>query len=265
MINGIWGTIAVGLFSVNTVPGYALADAAGNEMTGLFYGGGFELLGIQFIGMIATAAWTTVTVFITFKAIKSTLGLRVSEEDEIKGLDETEHGLTSAYAGFSIMDVTGNIVEANENTDLGIEEYEDASDALRNAAVKVERPVDLPDINTGIHKIVIICKATRYEYLKRAMNELGVTGMTVTQVMGCGIQKGGGDRYRGVEVDATLLPKIKAEIVVSKIPVESVIESAKKALYTGHIGDGKIFVYNIAKVVKIRTGEEDYAALQDVE
>ena len=126
----------------------------------------------------------------------------------------------------------------------------------------VTAPVSL---ETGIHKIVIIAKLSRYDYLKKAMNDLGVTGMTVTQVMGCGIQKGAGEMYRGVEMDATLLPKVKVEVVVSKIPVEDVIEAAKKALYTGHIGDGKIFVYNVDKVVKIRTGEEDYDALQDVE
>ncbi len=263
--NGIWGTIAVGLFSTDTVPGYSLADAQGNVMTGLFYGGGFKLLGIQLLGMCATAAWTVITIFLTFSVIKATLGLRASEEEELTGLDITEHGLTSAYAGFSIMDVTGNIVEENENTDLGVHDFDAASPAMQKAAVKVVEAPVLPDLNTGIHKIVIIAKLSRYDHLKKALNNLGVTGMTVTQVMGCGIQKGAGERYRGVEVDATLLPKIKVEVVVSKIPVEKVVDAAKKALYTGHIGDGKIFVYNVDKVVKIRTGEEDYAALQDVE
>ena len=134
--------------------------------------------------------------------------------------------------------------------------------AKKDAAVPVVHPVVS---DTGINKVVIIAKANRFDALKKAMNDLGVTGMTMTQVMGCGIQKGAGERYRGVEMDATLLPKIKVEVVVSKIPVESVIESAKKALYTGHIGDGKIFVYPVEKVVKIRTGEEDFDALQDVE
>ncbi|MBQ6844456.1 MAG: P-II family nitrogen regulator, partial [Agathobacter sp.] len=104
-----------------------------------------------------------------------------------------------------------------------------------------------------------------YEHVKKALNELGVTGMTVTQVMGCGIQKGAGEMYRGVEMDLTLLPKVKLEVVVSKIPVDDVIEAVKKALYTGHIGDGKIFVYSVDRVVKVRTGEENEAALQDVE
>lgn len=199
---------------------------------------------------------------IVFKVIDRTLGLRVSEEEEIIGLDATEHGLSSAYAGFSLMDVTGGGINVNENTELGESDYDAASEVQRAAAVKVTAPVDA---ETGIHKVVIIAKLSRYEKLKNALNTLGVTGMTVTQVMGCGIQKGSGERYRGAEVDATLLPKIKVEVVVSKIPVDSVVEAAKKALYTGHIGDGKIFVYDVAKVVKIRTGEEDMEALQDVE
>ncbi len=265
MMNGIWGTIAVGLFSTNSVPGYSVADANGNEMVGLFYGGGFKLLGIQFIGMFATIAWTVVTIIITFAVIKATLGLRASEEEELTGLDVTEHGLSSAYAGFSIMDITGMEMEENENTDLGIGEYDKASEALKNASVKVIKAPTYPEADSGIHKVVIIAKLSRYDKLRKAMNDLGVTGMTVTQVMGCGIQKGAGERYRGVEMDATLLPKVKLEIVVAKIPVDKVIETAKRALYTGHIGDGKIFVYNVGKVVKIRTGEEDIEALADVE
>ena len=263
-LNGIWGTIAVGLFATNTAPGYAIADADGNELVGLFYGGGFELLGLQLLGFLAVAAWTTVTMTVVFLVIKAVFGLRVSEEEEIIGLDATEHGLPSAYAGFSIMDISNTMtMDVNENTSLGDESYETASATKRAAAVPVAVAPAVSD--TGIHKVVIIAKLTRYDALKKAMNELGVTGMTVTQVMGCGIQKGAGERYRGVEMDATLLPKVKVEVIVSKIPVESVIETAKKALYTGHIGDGKIFVYSVDKVVKIRTGEEDFAALQDVE
>jgi len=163
------------------------------------------------------------------------------------------------------MDVSGAVMEANENTDLGTAEYAAASEAQKNAAIKVEKAPEVADLDTGMHKIVIIAKLSRYDKLKKVLNDLGVTGMTVTQVMGCGIQKGAGEKYRGVEVDATLLPKIKVEVVVSKIPVDKVIEKAKEALYTGHIGDGKIFVYNVSKVVKIRTGEVNYAALQDVE
>ena len=235
MMNGIWGTIAVGLFATDTAPAYSIADAAGNTMTGLFYGGGVKLLGIQLLGMGATAAWTAVTITVTFLIIKAIFGLRASEEEELTGLDVTEHGLASAYSGFSLMDVSGAVMEENENTDLGTAEYAEASEAQKNAAIKV---AVAPELDTGMHKVVIIAKLSRYDKLRKAMNDLGVTGMTVTQVMGCGIQKGAGEKYRGVEVDATLLPKIKVEVVVSKIPVEKVIEKAKEVLYTGHIGDG---------------------------
>ncbi len=256
-LNGIWGTIAVGLFATTSAPG-------NDSVVGLFYGGGFKQLGLQLLGFASVAAWTAVTITIAFLFIKATVGLRVTEEEEIVGLDSCEHGLPSAYAGFSIMDISNTMtMEVNENTSLGVEEYESASPAQKAAAVKV---VETPVVaSTGMYKVVVVAKLAKYEQLKKAMNDLGVTGMTVTQVMGCGIQKGAGEMYRGVEVDATLLPKVKVEVVVSKIPVETVIEAAKKALYTGHIGDGKIFVYNVDKVVKVRTGEEDFDALQDVE
>ena len=262
MMNGIWGTIAVGLFATNSAPGYSIADSKGNELVGLFYGGGFKLLGLQLTGFVSVAAWTAVTITIVFLIIKATLGLRVSEEEEIIGLDPTEHGLPSAYAGFAIMDVSGDVMDVNENTDLGSSEYHTASKAAKDAAVPVVSASTSP---SGLHKVVIIAKLSRYDKLRKAMNDLGVTGMTVTQVMGCGIQKGAGEKYRGAELDATLLPKVKVEVIVGKIPVESVIETAKKTLYTGHIGDGKIFVYDVAQVVKVRTGEEGVAALQDVE
>ncbi len=270
-LNGIWGTIAVGLFATDTAPAFARGFGDGvtygaNQICGkgLFYGGGFELLGKQLLGFVSVAAWTAVTITITFLVIKALVGLRVSEEEEIVGLDSCEHGLASAYSGFSIMDISNTMtMDVNENTNLGTEDYESASKAQKDAAVKVAQTPMVS--STGIYKVVIISKLSRYEKVKKAMNDLGVTGMTVTQVMGCGIQKGAGEMYRGVEMDATLLPKVKLEIVVSEIPVDAVIEAAKKALYTGHIGDGKIFVYNVDKVVKIRTGEEDFAALQDVE
>ncbi len=264
MMNGIWGTVSVGFFATDTAPGYSIANASGQKLVGLFYGGGFELLGLQLIGFLSVAAWTAATITIVFLLIKATIGLRVSQEEEIVGLDSMEHGLASAYSGFSIMDVSNTMsMEINENTSLGVEDYDAASETLKDAAVKVAQ-VPMAAV-TGIYKVAIIAKLSRYDKLRKAMNDLGVTGMTVTQVMGCGIQKGAGDRYRGVEMDATLLPKVKVEVVVSKIPVDTVVEAAKKALYTGHIGDGKIFVYNVDKVVKIRTGEEDFAALQDVE
>jgi Amt family ammonium transporter len=261
MLNGIWGTIAVGLFATTTAPG-------NTELSGLFYGGGFELLGKQFIGFAAVAAWAAICMIIVFLVIKKIFGLRVSEEEELEGLDLTEHGLVSAYSGFSIVDMSSAMMSENENTNLGESDYEKASEAKRNAAVPVENVSAamsgmIPD--TGINKVVIITKLSRYDKIKRALNQLGVTGITVTQVSGCGIQKGAGEMYRGVEMDMTLLPKIKLEVVVSGIPVDSVIETAKKTLYTGKIGDGKIFVYPVSRVVKIRTGEENYDALQDVE
>ena len=256
-LNGIWGTISVGLFATTSAPG-------NDELVGLFYGGGFTLLGKQLIGFAAVAAWTVVTITITFLVIRAAVGLRVTEEEEIVGLDAMEHGLASAYSGFSIMDVSNTmLMDVNENTNLGTDDYKAASDAQKNAAVKVVKAPAAAD--TGMYKVVIISKLSRYDKLRKAMNDLGVTGMTVTQVMGCGVQKGAGEKYRGVEIDATLLPKVKVEVVVSSIPVDQVIEAAKKVLYTGHIGDGKIFVYNVDRVVKVRTGEEDMDALQDVE
>ena len=254
-MNGIWGTIATGLFATTSAPG--------SEIDGLFYGGGLHQLGLQLIGVVSVGAWAAVTITVTFLIIKAVVGLRVTEEEEIVGLDGPEHGLASAYSGFSIMDVANYGMDVNENTDLGESAYEEASEAKRAAAVPVAAECAVSA--SGMYKVVIIAKLSRYDKLKKAMNDLGVTGMTVTQVMGCGIQKGAGEMYRGVEMDATLLPKVKVEVVVSKIPVETVVEAAKKALYTGHIGDGKIFVYNVGRVIKIRTGEEDFAALQDVE
>jgi len=261
MINGIWGTFAVGLFSTG-------ANGVGK---GLFYGGGLTQLGIQALGFVSVAAYVLVVMFIVFKVIDKTIGLRVSPKVEIEGLDIHEHGLTSAYSGFAISDVTDHGMDENENTDLGEPSIEDASEEQVAAAVKVvdtrlpEQVIKDGVYDTGMHKVTIICRLSKFDSLKKALNSIGITGMTVVQVMGCGIQKGSGEKYRGVEVDSTLLPKIKMEVVVSKIPVEKVIETAKKALYTGHIGDGKIFVYNVTKVVKVRTGEEDFAALQDVE
>ncbi len=261
-MNGIWGGIATGLFATTAAPG-------NDSIVGLFYGGGFHQLGIQLIGISSVIAWTAVTITVVFFVIKGCIGLRAGADEEITGLDATEHGLPNAYSGFSIQDMSG-AMDVNENTNLGEDSYEKASAAQKDAAVKVVRQAVTDEngvlsYDTGMHKVSIIAKLSRFDTLKKALNELGVTGMTVTQVMGCGIQKGAGEYYRGVELDATLLPKIKVEVIVSEIPVDKVIESAKKALYTGHIGDGKIFVYNVTRVVKIRTGEEDYDALQDVE
>lgn len=255
---------------VGAVSVHGVCGAAGTLMTGLFaldggvfYGGGFHFFGVQCLGVISVIAWVTVSMTIIFKVIDLVIGLRVPAEVEIDGLDYHEHGLASAYAGFSISDVSTGM-EANENTDLGEDVYEYATEAQKNAAVSVaaSAPLDSP---TGMYKVSIIAKHSRYDTLKNALNAIGITGMTVTQVMGCGIQKGAGERYRGVEMDVTVLPKMKIEVIVGNVPIDKVIETAKKALYTGHIGDGKIFVYNVQKVVKVRTGEEDLAALKDVE
>lgn len=250
---GMFGTLAVGLFATDG---------------GVFYGGGLKLFGTQVIGVLAVAAWVAVMMTIIFQLIKHTMGLRVEQEIEIDGLDLHEHGLASAYSGFAIHDIMGTL-DVNENTDLGEDNPLAATPAQMNAAVPVVRTDDgIPEgisADTGMYKVAIIAKLSRFEKLKKALNELGVTGMTVTQVMGCGIQRGAGEYYRGVEMDATLLPKIKIEVVVNKIPVDDVIHTAKKVLYSGRIGDGKIFVFHVARVVKVRTGEENEKALQDVE
>lgn len=247
---GALGTILTGLF-------------AESDGSGLFYGGGFHFLGVQILGVVSVIAWVAITMTIIFKVIDKFVGLRVPAQVEIEGLDYHEHGLVSAYAGFNITDLSTGM-EVNANTDLGESDYSKASEAQKNASVTVTRTEHVGG-STGMYKVTIIAKPGRYDKLKNALNDLGVTGMTVTQVMGCGIQKGAGERYRGVEMDVNVLPKIKIEVIVGNIPVEKVIETAKQALYTGHIGDGKIFVYDVQKVVKVRTGEEDFAALNDVE
>ena len=248
LANGIWGTLAVGLLANPAAP-------AGLE--GLLYTGSFRLLGIQTLGIIAILAWTAVTMILTFLIIRKTVGLRVSKEEEIKGLDRTEHGLPSAYADF---------VPAVESLNYGYESAMTVSGDVPPAeAVPVKKMPTFDDGTPKFTKVEIICKESRFEALKTAMMDIGITGMTVSHVLGCGIQKGKPEYYRGVQVEANLLPKVQVDIVVSKVPVRSVIETAKKVLYTGHIGDGKIFVYDVENVVKVRTGEEGYDALQDVE
>ncbi|MBO4692983.1 MAG: ammonium transporter [Clostridia bacterium] len=248
LANGVWGTIAVGLLANPSAP-------AG--LNGLFYTGSFRLLGVQLLGITAILGWTAVMMTATFLIIKKTIGLRVTVEEEIKGLDKTEHGLPSAYADF---------VPAVESIDYG---YENAVAVTGETPVSEAIPVKkVPTFDDGtpkLTKIEIVCKEPRFEALKNAMMNIGITGMTVSHVLGCGAQKGQPEYYRGVQVEANLLPKIQVDIVVSKVPVRSVIETAKKVLYTGHIGDGKIFVYDVENAVKVRTGEEGYDALQDVE
>lgn len=243
--NGIWGTFAVGLFATDG---------------GLFYGGGFRQLGVQLLGMVSILAYTTVMMLITFTLIKKFHGLRVSPEEEISGLDSVEHGLTSAYAGFEF------------GLDPTLREY---TAEVSNEAAPMEIAVPVTDATTEektiatphkITKVEIICKEARFEALKAAMDAVGITGMTVTKVLGCGIQKGRTGYYRGVKIESMdLNPKVQVDIVVSKVPVRALVEAAKKALYTGNIGDGKIFIYDVENVVKVRTGEEGYDALQGVE
>ena len=250
-LNGIWGTIAVGLFATPSAPS--------SEFCGLFYGGGFHLLGLQLLGILTVGAWTAITITITFYVIKATVGLRASAEEEITGLDATEHGLPSAYADF--MPAIDGYGQETEDIPLG--------DTSVDEAVPVVLKSESKNVAVGsdvkMTKIEIVMKQDKFEKLKSAMMQIGITGMTVTHVLGCGTQKGKPEYYRGVISEATLLPKVQVEIVVCKVPVKTVIETAKKVLYTGHIGDGKIFVYDVENVIKVRTGEEGYDALQDVE
>lgn len=242
LANGVWGTIAVGLFAVDG---------------GLFYGGGFHQLGVQLLGIVSILAWTIVCMLITFGLIKKFHGLRVSREEEIIGLDKLEHGIPSSYADFVPV----------LHSEFGETECVDGVTVAPEKAVPVTRvSTEAPTSDKAkLTKVSIVTRQNKFDTLKTALNSIGVTGMTVANVMGCGIQKGASEYYRGVPVEVNLLPKIKVEVVVSKVPVNVVIDAAKKALYTGHIGDGKIFVYDVEDVIKVRTGETGYDALQDEE
>ena len=240
---GALGTILTGLFATGV-----------STEKGLFYGGGFHFLGVQTLGIVTVAAYVTVVITAVFLLLKHTIGLRASAEDELAGLDISEHGLPTAYAGFAMSPDTLTA----EETPVAV-----TGDVPEAEAIPVKREPSFTDgTSPKFTKVEIICKEARFEALKSALMELGITGMTLSHVLGCGVQKGRPEFYRGVEVEATLLPKIQLDIVVSKIPVRSVIETAKKVLYTGHIGDGKIFVYDVENVVKVRTGEEGDDALQ---
>ena len=257
-VNGIWGTLAAGLLATNTSPAgvdgplYALAH-------GTSVADGFKVFGVQCLGIVAILAWTTVMMVITFLVIKKLNGLRVSREEELEGLDPTEHGLSSAYADFAMLPET----LAEDDVPVVTGDVPQAEAVEVKAVPTFEKKADADGVK--LTKVEIICKEARLEALKNAMVKIGITGMTVTHVLGCGVQKGKPEYYRGVEVEASLLPKIQVDIVVSKVPVQTVIDTAKKVLYTGHIGDGKIFVYDVENVVKVRTGEVGYDALQDVE
>ena len=248
--NGVWGTIAVGLFSTG----------ANTEHAGLFYGGGVAQLGTQLLGLITVDAYVVIVMFIIFKIIDKTIGLRVPAEVEIDGLDIHEHGLISAYADFAPMSL-GMVSPEVQETVEGAVPAKSADEAV--PVVETTTVTAAPASGPRISKVVILLRQSRFDALKEALSSIGVTGLTVTQVLGCGVQKGQSEFYRGVPMDVTLLPKVKVEVVVSRVPVRSVIDVTKQVLYTGHIGDGKIFVYNVEKVVKVRTGEEGVAALQD--
>ncbi|MCI5892969.1 MAG: ammonium transporter [Clostridiales bacterium] len=251
-VNGVWGTLAVGLFATTTAPAC--------EISGLFYGGGFSQLGVQALGVLTVCAWTAVAMTVFYLMINKVIGLRVSAEEEIGGLDVYEHGMASAYADFM-------------PSTLAVSEGAVAPEA--SAAVPVPKAVPVVKVPAEaggseakadghpITKVTVVCKESKFEALKHELNEVGVTGMTVSHVLGCGMQKGSSEYYRGVAVEATLLPKIKVDIVVCRVPVQDVIGAATKALYTGHIGDGKIFVYGVQDVVKVRTGETGYDAMTE--
>ena len=248
---------------VGAIGVHGLCGAAGTILTGVFaldggvlYGGGFELLGVQALGVISVIGWVTVTMTIVFLTIKKTMGLRVSRSEEISGLDITEHGISSSYADFMIAPMGTDFKPQSMQRDLS--EQPVPSDL----AIPVVNN-SMPDAK--ITKAVIVTKQNKFEELKSALDQIGITGMTVTQVLGCGMQKGGKEYYRGVPLETTLLPKVKIEIVVCKIPLNLLVETVKKALYTGNIGDGKIFLYDVENVIKVRTGEEGYDALQDEE
>ena len=259
--NGIWGTVAVGLFANPKVPGYSLVNADGKQLAGVFYGGGFELFGYQLLGMIAVLAWTGVTITLTFYAIKKTIGLRASRHEEIVGLDSTEHGLASSYADFI---PTTHIETTASGKEQEVANVIPAAPVEKSVPVEHKKSVSIAsDAGVKMTKVDIITNIERFDALKNALYDIGITGMTVTNAMGCGMQKGAAEYYRGVPVEARLLPKVKVEVVVCRIPVETVVETVKQALYTGKIGDGKIFVYDVENVLKVRTGESGYDALQD--
>ena len=253
MMNGIWGTVAVGLFATTSVPG-------NDTFSGLFYGGGASLLGKQVVGVLSVAAWTAVLMTITFFIIKATIGLRASKEEEIIGLDATEHNLPSSYADF--MPSAASVSEIREQGAAAGINTSDVVPVEKAVPVAVKTR-ETADGSPKLTKLSIICKPEKLETLKSSLSDIGVKGITVTNVMGYGTQQGQKTYYRGVERDEVqLLPKTKVEVVVSKVPVEKVVNTAKRALYTGNIGDGKIFIFVVEDVVKVRTGEVGYDALQ---
>ncbi len=258
--NGLWGVLAVGLFATSAAPGYSIADKNGNVLVGLFYGGGFKLLGLQALGVVSILGWAGCAITVTFLIIKKTTGFRVSAEDEIRGLDQAEHNLASAYADFAL---TSSINNFSSQVQVEIPEDAVPIDDAVPVELRSEDPSGMVASDVKITKISILANQSRFDVLREALSTIGITGMTVTNVLGCGVQRGQSSRYRGVPMEMNLLPKIKVDIVVSKVSPRTVIDTAKKALYTGHIGDGKIFVYDVENVIRISNGDEGFDALQD--
>ena len=243
---GAMGTLLTGLLAVDG---------------GLFYGGGPKFFLTQCLGVVSVIAWVAVTMVIIFTVIKHTVGLRTSAIEELEGLDIHEHGLPTAYADFS----QSTSMTAVAKADAYPEPYVAGESPVPVQVSERAQPAERTKPEAKLTNVTIICNQSRFEELKSAMNGIGVTGMTVTQVLGCGIQKGKTEYYRGVPMTMNLLPKVQVEIVVSKVPVAQVVDTAKQVLHTGGIGDGKIFVYDVEDVVKVRTGEHGYDALQGEE
>ncbi|MBD5143451.1 MAG: ammonium transporter [Ruminococcus sp.] len=262
MCNGIWGTFAVGLFATTSVPN-------NDTVTGLFYGGGFHQLGLQILAILAVGAWTAITISITFFIIKKTLGLRATAEEEIIGLDLTEHGLSSSYADFApATDTMLQVSRQAKRHDVDSKEMRNVfgSDVekLNNNPAPVVINQSTGNSGAKLTKLSIVCRPAKLEDLQACLAEVGIHGITVTHVLGYGTQMGHTTYYRGIKQELpSLHSKVKVEAVITAVPVEKALTAIRKALYTGNIGDGKIFIYDVEDVVKVRTNEHGYDALQD--
>ena len=250
---GVFGTLCVGLFAKEGVTSLSTAN-------GLFYGGGLSLLGVELLGIAAIGVFVFAASSLVWLALKHTIGIRVSKEEELAGLDIGEHG-NMAYPDFVPPASIGEFT-AEEHT------RRSAAPAVNvdQAVSVVHRAVPTGSGRPKMTKVSIITNQSRFAQLQDALERLGVTGMTVTNVFGYGVQKGHATTYyRGAPVEARLLPKVKIDVVISRIPIQTLVDTAKEALYTGKVGDGKIFIYDVEQVVKVRTGQTGYDALQDEE
>ena len=250
---GVLGTLCVGLFAKEGVTTLSTAN-------GLFYGGGVSLLGVELLGIVAVGVFTFAASSLVWLVLKKIIGIRVSAAEELAGLDVGEHG-NAAYPDFAAA-----VANVEDYADAGVS----AAPPTPAAAPAVSIDEAVPVIHNeqpgaAITKVTILTNQSRFAQLEDALDHLGVTGLTVTNVFGYGIQKGHTTYYRGAPVEARLLPKLKIDVVVSKIPTQTLVEAAKRALYTGNVGDGKIFISDVRDVVKVRTGETGYDALQDEE